>query len=246
MQGKGGFVCGDIGCYTIGIIGAGFNTLKTTHSMGSGLGLASGFGKLKGFNMEQDALAVCGESTFFHSVIPALVNAVHVKSDTVLIVFDNKGTAMTGFQPHPGTKNDAMGTEVKALDIEKICRAIGAEVHVCDPFKIPDTQNFLLDLLENGKGARVVIMEQACALSPEVRGKKSFEMSIDESLCRGESCGCDRFCTKIFRCPGLVWNGEKNVSMIDDVQCAGCGVCENICPAKAIKSKDIRNKEVKA
>ena len=240
MQGKGGFVCGDIGCYTIGILGAGFSTLKTTHSMGSGLGVASGFGKLKGFNMEQDALAVCGDSTFFHSVIPALVNAVHVKSDAVLIVFDNSGTAMTGFQPHPGIETDAMGGIVTALDIEKICRAIGADVRVCDPFQITETQNTLFDLLENGKGARVVIMKQACALSPQVRGKKNYEMSVDESLCRGESCGCDRFCTRIFRCPGLVWNKEKGVSRIDNVLCIGCGVCKNICPAKAIKSKEAK------
>jgi indolepyruvate ferredoxin oxidoreductase alpha subunit len=241
MQGKGGFVCGDIGCYTIGIIGAGFSTLKTTHSMGSGLGVASGFGKLKQFNMEQDALAVCGDSTFFHSVIPALVNAVHVKSDAVLIVFDNKGTAMTGFQPHPGTLTDAMGTTaVIPLDIEKICRAIGADVYVCDPFKIDETQDILFDLLENGKGARVLIMKQACALSPEVKGKKNFDMSVDESLCRGETCGCDRFCTKIFRCPGLLWNKEKGVAGIDSVLCTGCGVCKNVCPAKAIKSKEVK------
>jgi indolepyruvate ferredoxin oxidoreductase alpha subunit len=240
MQGKGGFVCGDIGCYTIGIIGAGFNTLKTTHSMGSGLGLASGFGKLKQFNMEQDALAVCGDSTFFHSVISPLVNAVHVKSDTVLIVFDNAGTAMTGFQPHPGTKTDAMGIPVKALDIESICRSIGADVYVCDPFKIAETQDTLFDLLENGKGARVLIMKQSCALGPDKRGKKQFDMSVDESMCRGETCGCDRFCTKVFRCPGLVWNREKGVSMIDSVLCAGCGVCKDICPAKAIKSKEVK------
>ncbi|MCL1833289.1 MAG: thiamine pyrophosphate-dependent enzyme [Leptospirales bacterium] len=240
MQGKGGFVCGDIGCYTIGILGAGFNTLKTTHSMGSGLGIASGFGKLKGLGMKQDAAAVCGDSTFFHSVIPALVNAVHVKSDMMLIVFDNKGTAMTGFQPHPGTEIDAMGAEVNALNIESICRAIGAEVHVCDPFEISETEDKLLDLIENGKGTRVLILKQSCALSPEKRNKKRFEMSVDESLCRGETCGCERFCTKIFRCPGLVWNRDKNAAMIDSVICTGCGVCKNICPAGAIKSKEVK------
>ena len=239
MQGKGGFVCGDIGCYTIGILGAGFNSIKVVHSMGSGLGLASGFGKLKGFGMQQDAVAVCGDSTFFHSIIPPLVNAVHVKSDMMLVVFDNSGTAMTGFQPHPGTETDAMGNAAIPLDIESICKGIGADVHVRDPFDIEETKSKLFDLMENGKGARVLILKQACALSPEKKGKKKYWMTVDESICRGEDCGCGRFCTKIYRCPGLVWNKDKGKAMIDSVICAGCGVCQNICPARAIKSREV-------
>jgi len=235
LNGKGGFVCGDIGCYTMGILGAGFGAIKTAHAMGSGTGVASGFGKLGQFGMEQKAVAVCGDSTFFHAVMPALVNAVHVKSDMMLVVFDNRGTAMTGFQPHPGTDNDAMGNVVNAIDIETICRAIGADVHVADPFDLAATTEKVLDLVENKSGARVLIMKQSCALSPEKKGKKKYEMSIDETKCRGENCGCNRFCTKVFRCPGLVWNRDKGVSMIDSVICAGCGVCEGICPAGAIK-----------
>jgi len=238
LNGKGGFVCGDIGCYTMGILGAGFGAIKTAHSMGSGTGVASGFGKLGQFGMEQKALAVCGDSTFFHSVMPALVNAVHVKSEMMLVIFDNRGTAMTGFQPHPGINNDAMGNVVNAIDIESICRAVGADVHTGDPFDLEKTQEQILDLVENGTGARVLILKQVCALSPEKKGKKKYEMSVDGSKCRGEDCGCGRFCTKVFRCPGLVWNREKGVSMIDSVICAGCGVCEGICPSGAIRKQE--------
>ena len=94
--------------------------------MGSGAGLASGLRQVRQFGMDQPVLAVCGDSTFFHAAIPALINAVHHQSDITLVVLDNSGTAMTGFQSHPGLKVNAMKEEVPALDIEKICRAIGA------------------------------------------------------------------------------------------------------------------------
>ena len=80
----------------------GFNTVRTLHSMGSGTGIASGFAKLAAFGLDKPVLAVCGDSTFYHAVIPALINAQHNRADITFIVLDNAGTAMTGFQPHPG------------------------------------------------------------------------------------------------------------------------------------------------
>ena len=65
LDGRDGFVCGDIGCYALGTMAAGFNTVKTIHAMGSGSGLASGFGRLERFGLDQPVLAVCGDSTFF-------------------------------------------------------------------------------------------------------------------------------------------------------------------------------------
>ena len=103
MDDRKGFVCGDIGCYSMGMYPAGFETLKTLHAMGSGTGLASGFGQLGKFGLKQPVLSVCGDSTFFHAVMPALANAIHHQSDIILMVLDNSGTAMTGFQTHPGS-----------------------------------------------------------------------------------------------------------------------------------------------
>ncbi len=238
LDNKQGFVCGDIGCYSMATLPTGFNSLKTMHAMGSGTGIASGFGKLKQFGMNQPAIAVCGDSTFFHAVMPALVNAVHHKSDITLIVLDNSGTAMTGFQSHPGLETDAQGNEALKLDIIAICKAMGATVKVSDPFDFEKTQNTLFELLEIKNRVKVLILKQICALSPEKKGKKSFEMSINESICQGENCGCNRLCTRIFRCPGLVWNKETGTSKIDAAICAGCGVCSSICPMGAISKKE--------
>jgi indolepyruvate ferredoxin oxidoreductase, alpha subunit len=239
LDGRDGFVCGDIGCYVMGTMPAGFSACKTLHAMGSGSGIASGFGKLKQFGMDQPVLSVCGDSTFFHAAMPALANAIHQRSPLTLILMDNRGTAMTGFQPHPGSPTNVLGEQVPALDMEKMCRAMGARVEVSDPFDLEKTQKRLNHLLEYAEGAKVLILRQACALSPERRGKKKYEVAVDESRCRGEDCGCNRICTRIFGCPGLIWDREKKVSRIDEIICVGCGVCSDICPAGAIIKKEV-------
>lgn len=237
MDKRHGFVCGDIGCYSLAILPTGFNTMKIQHAMGSGMGEASGFGKLGMFGMDQPVLAVSGDSTFFHSVMPALVNAVHLKSDVTLVVLDNSGTAMTGFQPHPGLSVDAAGNRVAGIDVAKVCEAMGATVRICDPFDLEGTRKVLLELLETRDGVRVLILKKPCALSPERKAKKEYEMIVDETVCLGEACGCNRFCTRAFKCPGLTWDKAKGVAKIDEVICVGCGVCASICPSGAIRKE---------
>ncbi|MBI9076072.1 MAG: 4Fe-4S binding protein [Desulfatibacillum sp.] len=232
-----GFVCGDIGCYSMAFLPSGFSTLKTLHAMGSGTGVASGFGKLGQFGLNQPVVSVCGDSTFFHSGMPALVNAIHHKSDITMVILDNSGTGMTGFQSHPGLAVDAQGNEAPALDIPTICRAFGATVEICDPFYPFKTQQIFHRLLEM-PGVKVLIMRQICALSPEKKRKKAFEMSVDKEICLGENCGCNKLCTRVFRCPGLRWDDETKVATIDEVICAGCGMCAAICPSGAITRKE--------
>jgi indolepyruvate ferredoxin oxidoreductase alpha subunit len=237
MDGREGFLCGDIGCYSLGLLPTGFGTMKTLHAMGSGTGLASGFGQLKRFGMDQPVLSVCGDSTFFHAVMPALVNAIHNRADMTLVVLDNSGTAMTGFQPHPGSSEDAAGNEVPALDIARIAEAMGAHVVQSDPFEVDTTRKKLLALLDRG-GVNVFILKQGCALSPEKKDHKLFDVTVDEAVCFGEDCGCNKLCTRVFKCPGLQWDPEARSARIDEVICSGCGVCAAICPAGAIQKKE--------
>ena len=238
MDNRKGFVCGDIGCYTLGIVPTGFNTLKTVHAMGSGAGLASGFGKLAQFGMHQPVMAMCGDSTFYHAVMPALVNAVHSRSDITLVVVDNSGTAMTGFQPHPGLSVDATGNMVPSVNIPDVCRAFGARVAIEDPFDVEQTRNTLLDLLEDEGGVKVLVLRQSCALSPEKKRKRRYEVSVNDSACLGTACGCNRLCTRVFKCPGLIWDESQDKTRIDEVICAGCGVCASVCPTGAILARE--------
>lgn len=239
-DGRGGFVCGDIGCYAMASLfpAAGFYTSKTLHAMGSGIGLASGFGKLGSFGLDQPVIAVCGDSTFYHAAIPALINATHQDANVIFIALDNSGTAMTGFQSHPGIELNAMGKASPMVDIAALCAAMGAPVVVRDPFALKETRETLNSLMEGGGGLKVLILRQSCALSPEKKGRKRYLMRVDELLCRGDACGCNRLCTRIFRCPGLLWDRQKGKAQIDEVICAGCGVCAGICPAEAIRCEE--------
>ncbi len=240
-DGRGGFVCGDIGCYAMASLfpAAGFHTAKTLHAMGSGTGLASGFGKLGPFGMEQPVIAVCGDSTFYHAAIPALINAVHQKADIIFIALDNSGTAMTGFQPHPGTEVNAMGEAAPMVDIAALCRAMGTEVVIGDPFALTGDAGDAEPSAGGRRGREGPDPEAVLRPLPREEGEEAVpRCGWTRQLCRGDACGCNRLCTRIFRCPGLLWNREKKKAEIDEVICAGCGFCAGICPAEAIRSEE--------
>lgn len=240
LDGRNGFLCGDIGCYSLGLSDGGFFQSRTMHAMGSGAGVANGLGSLRQFGFDQPVLAICGDSTFYHAVIPAVVNSVYNNSHFILIIADNGGTAMTGFQPHPGTGELATKDQAKVIDMEALCRAIGTHVEVCDPFDLKNATETLLRLMKEESGTKVVIMRHSCELIRAKREKtKPYRMSVDPERCVGDRCGCDRLCTRIFQCPGLVWDKEKGKAAIDEALCVGCGLCVDICRQGALMKEAI-------
>jgi len=227
-------VTGDIGCYSMGQSPAGYSQMKTAHAMGSGVGLASGLGKLKQFGFRQPVLTVCGDSTFFHASIPALINSVHNESDFILLLLDNSGTAMTGFQPHPGIDRNAAGDAAPKVDAEKLCKALGIPVTIVDPYDVKQTRDELLTILKNGDGPRVVICKRECALIRATKEGALFKVRVNPDKCLGEQCGCNRYCTRVFGCPGIRWDRDTKKAEIDEAVCNGCGVCVHVCPLSAI------------
>jgi indolepyruvate ferredoxin oxidoreductase alpha subunit len=240
MDNRQGFATYDIGCYALGRGPAGYYQLRVGGAMGTGTGLASGFGKLSQLGFEQPVIAMCGDSTFFHSAMPALVNAHFNKSNLVMMILDNSATAMTGFQPHPGVGRNAMGDEVTPVDIEGVCRAFGAKVEVTDPFDLPGTREKLLRALEDPEGAKVLIVRRRCQMLKGKDEKPPYRVFVDPRKCIGEACGCDRVCTRVFKCPGLIWDAKEGKSKVDEVICTGCGVCADICPEGAIIKEETK------
>jgi len=232
LDGRNGFVTGDIGCYALGAGPAGYFQLKTLHCMGAGTGLASGFGKLGQFGFDQPVVAVCGDSTFFHAAIPGLINARFNRSNVLMVVLDNGGTAMTGFQPHPSSGCDALGRPAPVVEIEEVCKAIGVEVRVRDPFEVDQAIEDLYDMLQDD-GAKVMVFRRRCYLV-EFKEKGKKKVFVDSEKCIGDDCGCARFCSRVFNCPGIIWDPEAKKAIIDDVVCTGCGVCATLCPMGAI------------
>jgi len=235
LDGRDGFVVGDIGCYSLGIGPAGYGQMKTLHAMGSGAGLANGLGQLGRFGFDQPVLALCGDSTFYHAAIPALINGLYNGSNFTMVILDNSATAMTGFQPHPGTGRTAMGSQAPVVDIEGVCRALGAKVETADPFRLRETTETLCRLLLDEQGVKVLVLRQECALVRGKRGRALYKVEVDQGMCVGRDCGCNRLCTRVFKCPGLVWEPTTGKARIDEAICTGCGVCAEICPESAIR-----------
>ncbi|HEY3356656.1 MAG TPA: thiamine pyrophosphate-dependent enzyme [Polyangia bacterium] len=237
LDGRDGFVAGDIGCYSLGFGPSGFGQMRTMQAMGSGAGLASGLGALAGLGLAQPALAVCGDSTFFHAVLPALVNARYNGLDLRLVVLDNAATAMTGFQPHPGTGRAAQARPAHEVAIEAAAAGLGATVRVQDPFDLAATTRAVHDLLA-ARGVNVLVLRQPCALvRRRAAAAPAAPVRVDPARCRGAACGCNRLCTRVFRCPGLLWDAAAGVAAVDAALCSGCGVCTQICPAGALATE---------
>jgi indolepyruvate ferredoxin oxidoreductase alpha subunit len=239
-DGRNGFVCGDIGCYSMAFAAPGFYQARTMFAMGSGAGVANGFGNLSKFGFDQPVLAVSGDSTFYHAALPALVNGVYNQANFTLIILDNSATAMTGFQPHPGTGMLATGEPTPTVDMEALCRSLGAEVTVCDPFDLAGATGAILAMMKKKAGARVIIMRHMCQLlmaKRKIPGR--YRLRVEPEKCLGDSCGCDQLCTRIFGCPGLMWDSAARKAVIDEAICVGCGLCADVCPAGAIIKEEV-------
>ncbi len=233
---RNGFVVNDIGCYSLDMMGAGYNVTKVLHSMGAGVGVGCGFGQLGRFGFKQPFISVCGDSTFFHSSIPAIVNAIYNKSSMMVIVLDNQSTAMTGFQPHPGTGLNAIGDSAPVVSIKEVCHGIGCKVAVSDPFDIKGTTNKIIAFMGDNEGVKVLILRRSCELTRmRKERKRPYNVWVNAEECKGEKC---LFCISTFKCPGLILNKETKKAEIGG-DCTGCGICVDICPSKAILKEEI-------
>ncbi|MFH1229518.1 MAG: indolepyruvate ferredoxin oxidoreductase subunit alpha [Candidatus Aenigmatarchaeota archaeon] len=219
---------GDIGCYILGVVKP-VQLIDFIFDMGAAQGVAHGIKK----TTDQKTIAFLGDSTFFHSGIPPLINAVYNKSNQLVIILDNRITAMTGHQPNPGMGLTAMGESTKAIDIEGIVRSLGVEsVKVVDPFNLSEMISTIKEFL-NADKLSVIIAKRECQLVAARRKKEqgiksSLKFEIDQEKC--EKIGN---CLNNLSCPAMY--KENGQYKIDRSICVGCALCTQICPAKAIK-----------
>ena len=239
VKAEGGevFVTGDIGCYTLDVFPEGKCQMNLLHAMGASIGLAAGLGQLAGFGFDKPVLSICGDSTFFHAVLPGLVNAVYNKANLIHVILDNDATAMTGFQAHPGVGYNAMGEDAPRIDVVKLCQSLGVEVAVADPFDLRATTKKIRELIAQKKGVRILILRRTCELVRMKRDKdKPFSLMVNQEKCKGSECG---ICYGTFRCPAFVMDEKTGKSSIRQDACPGCGVCVAICPFKAIEKQEV-------
>ena len=219
-------VTGDIGCTSLGVYKP-LETLWTEVTMGASIGLAYGF-KIAG--AMKPVIATLGDSTFFHSGIPPLINAMQYGCDLTVIVLDNLWTSMTGFQPNPNTGLNLFGEPSNIISIPKITEAIGAITITISPFEVEKSIDIVAETISK-KGLKVIISKEECALQKTRHGSKNVPYYIDQKKCI--KCGV---CIKNIFCPAIV--NDNNEYFIDKNICTGCGVCAHICPVNAIKKEE--------
>jgi indolepyruvate ferredoxin oxidoreductase alpha subunit len=209
----------DIGCYTLGLQ---LGVVDTTICMGASITVASGFSHA---GETHDIVCTIGDSTFLHTGIQGLLNAVYNGADITVVILDNRITAMTGHQPNPNSGMTACGTESPPVSLEAICRACGVSyVESVNPYDITNMVSVLQEAKKR-KGVKVIIAKQMCVISARRAGIKRGKYQVNPEVCTG--CGtCVRF-----GCPAIEFVDEK--ARINDL-CSGCAVCAQLCPAGAI------------
>lgn len=220
-------VSGDIGCYTLGAAPP-LSAMDTTVCMGASISGLHGFNKARGAESEKNTVAVIGDSTFMHSGITGLVNIAYNATNSTVIILDNSITGMTGHQQNPTTGKNLKGDPAAAVDLEKLCHAVGIErVRVVDPYNLTETENAIKEEL-SAEAPSVIISRRPCALLKYVKHKPALKVNADKCV------GC-KSCLKI-GCPAISVRDKKAV--IDHTQCVGCGVCEQLCRLGAIGSAE--------
>lgn len=212
----------DIGCYTLGLLPP-LSMADFLICMGSSINTAAGISLATG----QKVVAFIGDSTFFHSGLPGLTNAVHNRHDFLLVILDNGTTAMTGSQPHPGVSLLPPGYPGEHVPIPRVVKALGVEqLWVVNPFHYKEALAATKEAL-NASGVRVLISQAPCHLyESRITGKKRqarFQVT-------GE-CGDCRQCLDYFGCPAMyVKPGAEGTQMLIDPEvCTGCAFCVQWC-----------------
>ncbi len=218
-------VTGDIGCYSLGATPP-LNAMDIIICMGASIGLAHGMEKARGKEFSKHTVAVIGDSTFMHSGITGIINAVYNQSNITVVIMDNRITAMTGHQDNPTTGFNAKGEPAPIVDIEGICRACGVKrVQVVDPADIEATMKAVKEELV-AEEPSVIITRRPCILLDKKQMKPAFY--INKEKCTG--CG---MCMKS-GCP-CIGKDENGKAEINDSTCVGCGLCMQLCPFGAIE-----------
>ena len=214
-------VLGDIGCYTLGAVPP-LGSMDAVVCMGASIGMAVGFDKADP-EAHKHSVAVIGDSTFIHSGITGLVDAVYNRAKITVVILDNRTTGMTGHQNHPATGKTIKNEPTYELQLDEVCRAVGVKnVRMVDPANLKETEEAIKAALAEEE-VSVVIAKHPCVLLTK-KLYKGFKVN--------DKCKKCKACMKL-GCPAIV-NGKNGIT-IDTSLCTECGLCKSVCKFGAIE-----------
>jgi indolepyruvate ferredoxin oxidoreductase alpha subunit len=221
------YVVGDIGCYTLGALDP-HKALDANLCMGASIGILQGYIASMGLAAARSAVAVIGDSTFFHSGIPSLLTAVAANVPATILILDNSGAAMTGYQ--------ATIRSFDRKDWERLLDAFGVpEFAVVPALDVGLIDARLNDFLASDK-LSVMVLKGDCVQGLPEKGPTNYRYTIESDRCA--NCGD---CLKV-DCPAIVpvWNQDRKLASVSiSNECIGCGLCAQSCPDHAIVPRTV-------
>jgi indolepyruvate ferredoxin oxidoreductase, alpha subunit len=166
LSGMGGrdraVIVGEPGCMVRGQLPP-YDLLDVKTSLGSSIGMAAGIALTMARHGENKrVVALCGDSSFFHSDVNALLDAARAGVSMLVLILDNGTTALSGGQPHPASPRDARGKPRPAVDMAALARASGVrtaetiEVHSKDRLRAAIVTGL------NAEGISVIVASGPC------------------------------------------------------------------------------------
>ncbi len=247
---------GDAGCYVLLFMPP--NGPLMHNYIGMGLGGGTGAG-LSPFSTNKSVCFI-GDSTFFHSGLAEISDSIKNNQDVLYVVLDNKTTAMTGHQPHPGMEKDLMGNPTFGQDIEKVLGGLTKGLDVSISRVNPELREDYREILEDmilEPGVKFVIADKECGITYHRRKRQELSrrkarrgylpvqtrINVNDHTC--EYC---LECTRLTGCPGLaIEETPYGPKMSTDLSyCVSDMACTRIkaCPAFEELTIIRRNKPV--
>jgi indolepyruvate ferredoxin oxidoreductase alpha subunit len=205
-----------------------YNFADTCYVMGSATSMA--LGQERAHYKDGEIVVIAGDSSFYHTCMPGLVDAVWNGTKLTMIAVDNSWTAMTGHQPCPVTGLDGLSEPAASIPIDRVAKAMGVGlIEVVSAYDVKDAEAAIRRALDFD-GVSVVVVRGECKLQELRRVSKDPPMKVGRDVCTG----C-RQCVDL-GCPAVTFAQKK--AGIDPLLCVGCGLCAQVCPVEAIAREE--------
>jgi len=244
---------GDTGCYTMLMFEPNKDLMHDYSGMGLGAGTGAGISPF----ITNKQVVFMGDSTFFHSGMIAISDAIKHHQDITIVILDNDTTAMTGHQQTPGTDRDEMGQKTFAQDIEHVVGGMsegaGIPVTRINP-AYRDTYKRLVENTVLQDGVKVIIADKECGITYHRKVSRERKQTVKEQgylpkqtvvNITPEVCEFCLECTRMTGCPGLTTEethyGTKIVT--DLTLCVSDGACARVKACPSFEEIDIIRKK---